>query len=106
MILKYMGVDPADCVTPLSLDERVEVVGKLYKQSLKRSELRDELFVQLSKQTRNNPERYVILDLVLSVCFIFSWPLFIEALSTDVLLQAILDQSMGAYVYMCILHVS
>jgi hypothetical protein len=53
-----MGVDSSDRVTPVSLDERVELVGKLYKQSLKRSELRDELFVQISKQTRNNPERY------------------------------------------------
>ena len=53
-----MGVDSSDRVTPISLDERVELVGKLYKQSLKRTELRDELFVQISKQTRNNPERY------------------------------------------------
>jgi len=53
-----MGIDPSDRVTPISLDERVELVGKLYKQSLKRPELRDELFVQISKQTRNNPERY------------------------------------------------
>lgn len=57
IILKYMGVDSSDRVTPLSFEERVELVGKLYKQSLKRSELRDELFVQISKQTRNNPER-------------------------------------------------
>ncbi|XP_020220804.1 kinesin-like protein KIN-14I [Cajanus cajan] len=57
IILKYIGVDSSDRVTPISLDERVELVGKLYKQSLKRSELRDELFVQISKQTRNNPER-------------------------------------------------
>ena len=53
-----MGVDSSDRVTPISLDERVELVGKLYKQSLKHSGLRDELFVQISKQTRNNPERY------------------------------------------------
>lgn len=59
IILKYMGVDSSERVNPISLDERVELVGKLYKHSLKRSELRDELFVQLSKQTRNNPERYV-----------------------------------------------
>ncbi|GAU39812.1 hypothetical protein TSUD_154690 [Trifolium subterraneum] len=57
IILKYTGVDSSDCATPLSLDERVELVGKLYKQSLKRAELRDELFVQISKQTRNNPDR-------------------------------------------------
>ncbi|WJX55992.1 Kinesin-like protein KIN-14I [Trifolium repens] len=53
MILKYIGVDSSS----LSLEDRVELVSKLYKQSLKHSELRDELFVQLSKQTRNNPER-------------------------------------------------
>ncbi|KAK7360418.1 hypothetical protein VNO77_02411 [Canavalia gladiata] len=61
IILKYMGIDPSDRVTPISLDERVELVGKLYKQSLKRSELRDELFVQISKQTRNNPERQSLI---------------------------------------------
>jgi len=53
-----MGIDASDRVTPISLDERVELVGKLYKQNLKRPELRDELFVQISKQTRNNPERF------------------------------------------------
>lgn len=58
IILKYMGIDSSDRTTPISLDERVELVGKLYKQNLKRPELRDELFVQISKQTRNNPERY------------------------------------------------
>ncbi|KAK7262798.1 hypothetical protein RJT34_30379 [Clitoria ternatea] len=61
IILKYMGIEPSDRVTPISLDERVELVGKLYKQSLKRSELRDELFVQISKQTRNNPERQCLI---------------------------------------------
>lgn len=60
IILKYTGVvDSSDNATPLSLDEQVELVEKLYKQSLKRSELRDELFIQISKQTRNNPDRYV-----------------------------------------------
>ncbi|XP_015963474.1 kinesin-like protein KIN-14I isoform X1 [Arachis duranensis] len=57
LVLKYMGVDSSDRVSPISLDERVELVGKIYKQSLKHSELRDELFVQISKQTRNNPDR-------------------------------------------------
>ncbi|KAJ7953273.1 Kinesin-like calmodulin-binding protein like [Quillaja saponaria] len=63
IILKYMGmgVDSSDRVTPSSLDEQVELVGKLYKQTLKRSELRDELFVQISKQTRNNPERQYLI---------------------------------------------
>ncbi|KAI8031386.1 Kinesin-like protein KIN-14I [Camellia lanceoleosa] len=60
-ILKYMGVDSSDRVTPTSLEERIELVGKLYKQALKRSELRDELFVQISKQTRNNPDRQYLI---------------------------------------------
>ncbi|XVE87578.1 hypothetical protein DITRI_Ditri18aG0128700 [Diplodiscus trichospermus] len=57
IILKYIGVDSSERVTPLSLNERVELVAKLYKQTLKRAELRDELFAQISKQTRNNPDR-------------------------------------------------
>ncbi|XP_057448870.1 kinesin-like protein KIN-14I [Lotus japonicus] len=61
IILKYMGVDSSDRVTPIGLEERVELVSKLYKQSLKRSELRDELFVQISKQTRNNPDREYLI---------------------------------------------
>ncbi|KAF7829094.1 kinesin-like protein KIN-14E [Senna tora] len=61
IILKYMGVDSSDHANPLSLDERVELVEKLCKHSLKRSELRDELFVQISKQTRNNPERSYLI---------------------------------------------
>uniref|UniRef100_A0A5B7AQB9 Kinesin-like calmodulin-binding protein n=1 Tax=Davidia involucrata TaxID=16924 RepID=A0A5B7AQB9_DAVIN len=60
-ILKYMGVDSSDRVTPMSLEERIELVGKLYKQALKRSELRDELFAQISKQTRNNPDRQYLI---------------------------------------------
>lgn len=50
-----MGVDSPDEV---SLDERIELVGQLYKQGLKNSELRDELFAQILKQTRNNPDKY------------------------------------------------
>ncbi|KAL8532214.1 hypothetical protein ACS0TY_008714 [Phlomoides rotata] len=61
IILKYMGVDSADRVSPMRLDERIELVSKLYKHSLKRSELRDELFMQISKQTRNNPDRYSLI---------------------------------------------
>ncbi|AQK47059.1 Kinesin-like calmodulin-binding protein [Zea mays] len=49
-----MGVDSPAIIT---LDERIELVAKLYKHTLKRSELRDELFAQISKQTRNNPDR-------------------------------------------------
>ncbi|XP_068648148.1 kinesin-like protein KIN-14I isoform X2 [Aristolochia californica] len=56
IILKYMGIDSQDRVT-VTLEERMDLIGKIYKQTLKRSELRDELFVQISKQTRNNPER-------------------------------------------------
>lgn len=73
LILKYIGVDPSDRITPISLDERIELVGKLYKQTLKRIELRDELFVQISKQTRNNPERYTTPNLCCSnIIFLFS----------------------------------
>lgn len=52
-----MGVDSSDRSTPPSLDERIELVGKLFKKTLKRVELRDELFAQISKQTRHNPDR-------------------------------------------------
>lgn len=61
IILKYMGIDSSDRPTSMSLDERIELVGKLYKQTLKRSELRDELFAQISKQTRNNPDRQYLI---------------------------------------------
>nr|XP_016454320.1 PREDICTED: kinesin-like calmodulin-binding protein [Nicotiana tabacum] len=60
-ILKYMGIDSYDRAAPISLDERIELVGKLFKQALKRSELRDEMFAQISKQTRNNPERHSLI---------------------------------------------
>ncbi|XP_031488283.1 kinesin-like protein KIN-14I isoform X2 [Nymphaea colorata] len=60
VVLKYMEVEAADRVTPLSMDEKNELIGKLYKQSLKRSELRDELFVQLLKQTRNNQDQHCL----------------------------------------------
>lgn len=55
-----MGVDSSDRVSATSLDERIELVGKLYKHTLKRSELRDELFIQISKQTRNSPDRFAL----------------------------------------------
>ncbi|KAM7279474.1 hypothetical protein ACFE04_006608 [Oxalis oulophora] len=61
IILKYMGIDSSDRVTPSSLDERIELAGKLYKHTLKRAELRDELFAQISKQTRNNPDRKYLI---------------------------------------------
>jgi hypothetical protein len=49
-----MGIDSPAIIT---MDERIDLVAKLYKHTLKRSELRDELFAQISKQTRNNPDR-------------------------------------------------
>ncbi|THG04256.1 hypothetical protein TEA_026586 [Camellia sinensis var. sinensis] len=61
IVLKYMGVDLSDRVTPTRLEERIELIGKLYKDTLKRSELRDELFAQISKQTRNNPDRQYLI---------------------------------------------
>lgn len=67
-----MGVDPSDRITPASLDEQIELVTKLYKQTLKRTELRDELFVQISKQTRNNPDRYVHLCMFHMLNILFS----------------------------------
>eukprot|EP01018_Ginkgo_biloba_P032013 Gb_25781 [translate_table: standard] len=61
VVLKYMGVDTSDRATPLSVQEQIELVIKLYKHTLKRAELRDELFAQISKQTRNNPDRFFLL---------------------------------------------
>ncbi|CAI9780861.1 unnamed protein product [Fraxinus pennsylvanica] len=61
IILKYMGVDSSDRTTPTSLDEYTQLVSKLYKHAVKRSELRDELFIQVSKQTRNNPDRQSLI---------------------------------------------
>ncbi|KAI3798704.1 hypothetical protein L1987_33982 [Smallanthus sonchifolius] len=56
-ILKYMGIDSSEKGNQFGLEERIELVSKLYKQALKRSELRDEIFAQISKQTRNCPDR-------------------------------------------------
>lgn len=54
-----MGLDSSDKLTLFSLDERIELIAKLYKQTLKHCELRDEVFAQVSKQTRKNPDRYL-----------------------------------------------
>ncbi|CAA2968418.1 kinesin-like calmodulin-binding [Olea europaea subsp. europaea] len=56
-----MGVDSSDRMTPTSLDESTQLVSKVYKHAMKRSELRDELFIQVSKQTRNNPDRQSLI---------------------------------------------
>lgn len=65
VVLKYTGADVSVGVTPPTAQEQIDYVLKLYKHTLKRQELRDELFAQLSKQTRNNPDRL----------FIFSFPI-------------------------------
>ncbi|KAF6160903.1 hypothetical protein GIB67_025438 [Kingdonia uniflora] len=68
VILKYTGGggggDSLERVS--SCEEGIELVGKLYKQTLKRPDLRDELFAQISKQTRNNPDK---------LCLIKAWEL-------------------------------
>eukprot|EP00873_Tetraselmis_striata_P004861 jgi/Tetstr1/425125/TSEL_015587.t1 len=52
-VLKYTGdLVEGEPVTPAS---RVEVAQKLLHNGLKRSELKDELYMQLLKQTRGNP---------------------------------------------------
>lgn len=61
LICKYMGIDSSDRITLMTIEERIELVAKLYKQTLKRPELRDELFAQISKQTRNNPDKQCLI---------------------------------------------
>ncbi|PKA52840.1 Kinesin-like calmodulin-binding protein like [Apostasia shenzhenica] len=73
MILKYMGVDSPEKLTSLNMDERIELMFKVYKQTLKHSELRDELFVQITKQTHNNPDRN---------CLIKAWELMYLCVSS------------------------
>ncbi|KAH9536052.1 hypothetical protein CY35_17G085800 [Sphagnum magellanicum] len=60
-VLKYTGADLALGCTPPTAQEQIEMVLKIYKHTLKRAELRDELFAQLSKQTRNNLDRSSLL---------------------------------------------
>lgn len=50
-ILKYMG----ETGEPVTEPQRVEIAQKLLHQGLKRPELKDELYMQLIKQTRCNP---------------------------------------------------
>ncbi|XP_024387891.1 kinesin-like protein KIN-14I isoform X2 [Physcomitrium patens] len=61
VILKYTGADLAPGSPPPTVQEQIDMVLKLYNSTLKRAELRDELFVQLSKQIRNNPDRSMLL---------------------------------------------
>ncbi|CAK9208920.1 unnamed protein product [Sphagnum jensenii] len=61
VVLKYTGADLAPGFTPASAQEQIDMVLKIYKHTLKRVELRDELFAQLLKQTRNNPDRPCLL---------------------------------------------
>lgn len=50
-ILKYQG----DTNEPVDGPQRIEIAQKLLHQGLKRPELKDELYMQLLKQTRGNP---------------------------------------------------
>ncbi|CAK9866803.1 unnamed protein product [Sphagnum jensenii] len=61
VVLKYTGADLAPGFTAASAQEQIDMVLKIYKHTLKRVELRDELFAQLLKQTRNNPDRPCLL---------------------------------------------
>jgi hypothetical protein len=69
LVLKYIGQGGTD----LTEAERTQLVLKLYKHTLRRLELRDELFAQLLKQLRNNPHRCIS---VFSGCFVAWFYLF------------------------------
>ncbi|KAG0454497.1 hypothetical protein HPP92_023789 [Vanilla planifolia] len=62
LILKYMGVDSSGNITPLSLNERIELTAKIYKKVSKHSALHDELFMQILKQTRSIPYRTCLIN--------------------------------------------
>nr|AMS24255.1 kinesin 14-VIa protein [Marsilea vestita] len=55
-VLKYMGID-GNSTANVNPTEQMDILMKLYKHALKRIELRDELLLQISKQTRNNSDR-------------------------------------------------
>lgn len=57
VILKYTTADLAPGSSLPTVQEQIDLVLKVYNHTLKRAELRDEIFAQLSKQTRNNPDR-------------------------------------------------
>lgn len=61
LILKFMGVDSLDSIPMLCMDERIDLVLKLYQNTLKHSSLCDELFAQILKQTHNNPNRSYLI---------------------------------------------
>lgn len=50
-LLKYTG----DAGEQLTTPQQLEIAQKLLHQGLKRPELKDELYMQLIKQTRGNP---------------------------------------------------
>lgn len=52
-IQRYCGDDGREARLPQAV--AVEIIQKLLHQGLKRAELRDELYMQLVKQTRCNP---------------------------------------------------
>ena len=68
-ILKYMG----DSNEPVTDAVRMDIAQKLLHQGLKRPELKDELYMQLVKQTRCNPK----MDAKL-----YAWELFHLVAST------------------------
>lgn len=61
VVLKYTGIADVGPSNPPTGQEQIDLLRKLYKHTLKRTELRDELFAQLAKQTRNNSDRWVWL---------------------------------------------
>ncbi|KAJ7514668.1 hypothetical protein O6H91_23G054700 [Diphasiastrum complanatum] len=60
IVLRYTTTDIPGTAT-LNSQEQVSLVTKLYTQTLKCSELRDELFAQIFKQSRNNPYRHFLV---------------------------------------------
>ncbi|KAI5398110.1 Kinesin-like protein KIN-14I [Lathyrus oleraceus] len=52
MVLKYMGIDSSS----LNLEDRVELVGKLYKKSLKCSELRRTFYPDIKTNKKQSGE--------------------------------------------------
>ncbi|BBN18600.1 protein MpZWICHEL [Marchantia polymorpha subsp. ruderalis] len=61
VVLKYTGADASATSTPPTAQEQIDLILKIYKHTLKRQELRDEMFAQLSKQTRNNSDKPSLL---------------------------------------------